>query len=76
MLKIDEPSPKWYRIFNTIYPIIENAVLGALMIFQVSQNSAGLLMFKLISSTLRQAIDSIIAEDQNQTNKEKQNDTL
>lgn len=76
MLKVDQPSPKWYRIFNTIYPIIENAVLAALMIFQINQNSAGLLMFKLISSTLRQAIDSIIAEEKKITNKEEKNDTL
>jgi len=63
MLKIDKPSPKWYRIFNTIYPIVENAVIACAMIYDIEANAKGLLVFKLLSSTIRQVVDSVISEE-------------
>jgi hypothetical protein len=63
MLKVAQPSPKWYRIFNTVYPIIENAVIACAMIYDIEANAKGLLVFKLISSTIRQVVDSVISEE-------------
>jgi hypothetical protein len=62
MLKVAKPSPKWYRIFNTVYPIVENAVIAGAMIYDIEANAKGLLVFKLASSTIRQVVDAVIEE--------------
>ena len=62
MLKVGQPSPKWYRVFNNVYPIVENAVIAGAMIYDVEANAKGLLIFKLASSTIRQVIDAVIEE--------------
>jgi hypothetical protein len=62
MLKVGQPSPKWYRIFNTVYPIVENAVIAGAMIYDIEANAKGLLVFKLASSTIRQVVDAVIEE--------------
>lgn len=62
MLKVAQPSPKWYRIFNTVYPIVENAVIAGAMIYDIEANAKGLLVFKLASSTIRQVVDAVIEE--------------
>lgn len=59
---VNKPAPKWYRIFNKIFPIVENTVIAIAMIYDIEENAKGLLLWKIGSSFLRQALDAILVE--------------
>lgn len=59
---INKPAPKWYRVFNRVFPIVENTVIAVAMIYDIDANARGLLLWKIGSSFLRQALDAVLVE--------------
>lgn len=55
-------APKWYRIFNRIFPLVENSVIAGIMVFEPNPDAKGLLIYKIASGFIRQAVDSIVTE--------------
>lgn len=59
---ISNPAPKWYRIFNRVFPLVENSVIAAIMVFDPNPDAKGLLIYKIVSGFIRQAVDSVVTE--------------
>tara|TARA_R110000868_G_scaffold52283_2_gene165384 strand:- start:327 stop:542 length:216 start_codon:yes stop_codon:yes gene_type:complete len=61
---ISSVAPKWYRIFNRVFPLLENAVIAGIMIFEPNPDAKGLLIYKVVSGFIRQAVDSVVTESE------------
>lgn len=61
---ISKPSPKWFRIANTVYGNTETLVIAIMIIYGISSDSKSMLVFKLASSFFRTNIGLIMANGQ------------
>jgi len=63
MNMLNSPAPKWYRITKKVWSNTENLVIGILLITGHTDSSIALLVFKLISSFIKDNLDTILVSD-------------
>jgi hypothetical protein len=65
LTNINKPAPKWFRILNRVWSPTENTIIAALLIAGYTDQAPLMLVVKLVSSYLRQLLDAVLVEDQN-----------
>lgn len=60
---VSKPSPKWYRITKKIWSNAENLFIGIWLASGHLQDSPTLLIFKLISSFVKDNLDTILVSE-------------
>jgi len=63
MNMLNKPAPKWYRITKKVWSNTENLVIGILLITGHTDSSISLLIFKLVSSFIKDNLDTILVSD-------------
>ena len=60
---LNKPAPKWYRITKKIWSNAENLFIGIWLATGHVQDSPTLLVFKLVSSFVKDNLDTILVSD-------------
>jgi len=63
MNPLNKPAPKWYRITKKVWSNAENLFIGVWLATGHLQDSPTLLVFKLISSFVKDNLDSILVSE-------------
>lgn len=62
------PAPKWFRILNKVWGQVENFIIALLLLFGYGNESFTMLIVKLTSSFLREFLNTILVEIENDDN--------
>jgi hypothetical protein len=62
--RMEKPSPKWFRIANSIYTDLENTVIAVLLVCGYSDQAPVILIFKIVSSFIRNTLDKFMVESE------------
>ena len=60
---LSKPAPRWYRITKKVWSNAENLFIGVWLATGHVQDSTILLVFKLISSFIKDNLDTILVSD-------------
>lgn len=64
MSTFNVPSPRWYRITKRVWVAVENIFIGVWLVTGHTDSSTTLLIFKIISSQVKDALDGILTNGQ------------
>lgn len=60
---LNKPAPKWYRITKKVWSNVENLFIAIWLTTGHLQDSPTLLIFKLISSFIKDNLDTILVSE-------------